>query len=70
MKKTDLKACLRLVVSSIIEREGFIEVLSENPFAIRKVTDIDVALEEFQNYFRNKKRKNKTLLPELNDDPL
>ncbi|XP_036367700.1 uncharacterized protein LOC115222736 isoform X1 [Octopus sinensis] len=68
MKKTDLKACLRLVVSSTIEREGFIEVLYENPFAIKKVTDIETALEEIESYIRKKKRKdNKIWLPELSD---
>ncbi|XP_014785362.1 uncharacterized protein LOC106880068 [Octopus bimaculoides] len=70
MKKTDLKACLRLVVSSIIEREGFIEILYENPFEIRKVTDIETALQEIESYIRKKKRKdnNKIWMPELSDN--
>lgn len=59
-KSTDINTCLRLVIQTKIEREGFITLPSDVREGVEQVSDPDLALEKVHKWIEEKKRVGET----------
>lgn len=59
-KSTDINTCLRLVIQTKIEREGFITLPSNVREGVEQVSDPDLALEKVHKWIEEKQRAGET----------
>lgn len=59
-KSTDINTCLRLVIQTKIEREGFITLPSDVREGVEQVSDPDLALEKVHKWIEEKKKVGET----------
>ena len=61
-ESTDINTCLRLVIQTKIEREGFITLPSHLREGVEQVSDPDLALEKVNRWIQEKQRAGEKFL--------